>query len=98
MIKAGRKSHAADLAMISYASPAQRQRFMEIVNTEVQSSLVAKEAGTGRAEIVVEVPIPRDEYAKLKRLVAETKSGGKKISISDYVARLVLAHVHKRVV
>lgn len=96
MIKAGRKSQAADLAMISYPSPAQRQRFMEIVNTEVQSSAAAKEAGVGRAEIVVEVPIPREDYAKLKRMVADYKAGGKKISITDYVARVVLAHLHKR--
>jgi len=98
MIKAGRRSQAADLAMISYPSPAQRQRFMEIVNTEVRSSLEAQEVGAGRAEITVEVPIPREEYAKLKLLVSEYRLGNKKrISISDYVARVVLAHLHKHV-
>lgn len=95
MIKADRKSQAADLAMVAYPSPAQRQRFLEIVNTEVQASAFAKEAGIGRAETIVEVPIPRADYAKLKRLVAAYKAGGKKISISDYVVRVVLAHLHK---
>lgn len=97
MLKANRKGTAADLAMVSFASPASRQRFLEIVNTEVEASIAAKEAGTGSDEIIVEVPIPRADYVRLKLLVADYKAGGKKVSISDFVARLVLSHLHKRI-
>ena len=96
LIKANKKGHALDLASTAYPFPAPRQRFLEVVDVEVQSSLAAREAGTGSASVVVEVPIPRADYAKLKLLVADYNVRGKKISISDYVARLVLSHVHKR--
>jgi len=97
MLKADRKSQAADLAMVTFHSPASRQRFLEIVNTEVEASVAAREAGTTRGEIIVEVPIPAKAYAKLKVLVSDYKADGKKISISDFVARLVMAHLHKQV-
>jgi hypothetical protein len=97
MLKAGKVGHANDLAMAAYPSPAQRQRFMEVVQTEVSESKAAVESNTGSASIVVEVPIPRNEYAKLKMLVTEKSVKGRKISISDYVKNLVLAHVNRSI-
>lgn len=95
MIKANKTGYAADLASSAYPLPAVRQRFLEIVNTEVLSSKEAEETGKGKASITIEVPIPRKDYVALKLKVSDTRIQGKKVSISDYVARLVLAHIHK---
>lgn len=95
MIKAKKSGHANDLAMSAYPLPSIRQRFLEIVSAEVLSSEVAEDAGKGRAFIVVEVPIPKEDYVRLKLKVSDQRAGGKKVSISDYVARLVLAHLRK---
>ena len=95
MIKARKLGHAADLASSAYPLPAVRQRFLEIVNVEVSSSKEAEESGKGKTSILIEVPIPKADYAVLKLRVADYRHQGKKISISDYVARLVLAHIHK---
>lgn len=95
MIKARKPGFASDLAMSAYPLPAVRQRFLEIVNTEVSSSKDAEETGKGKSAITIEVPIPKQDYARLKMKVSDSRSGGKKLSISDYVARLVLAHIHK---
>lgn len=96
MVKANRKGDMADLAMLTFPAPAPRQRFLEVVQQEVEASAHAKEAGIGRKDVVVEVPIPREDYERLKRLVSDYKANGKKLSISNFVARLVLAHVNKR--
>jgi len=93
MIKAKKHGHAQDLAMSAYPSPAMRQRFMAVVQSEVEHSVEAKEQGKGKSTIIVEVPFPRDEYARLKLLVADRRAGGKKMSIHDYIARLVMNHV-----
>lgn len=95
MIKAGKPGLAQDLASSAYPLPAPRQRFTEIVNTEVMSSSKAAEEGTGRSHVTIEVPIPKDEYALLKLKVSEQRVNGKKVSIHDYVARLVLNHLRK---
>lgn len=95
MIKASRRGQASDLITTTFPTPLPRQRFLEIVNAEVNSSAIAEETGVGKNEIVVEVPIPKAAYAKLKLLVNDYKAGGKKVSISDFVARLVLAHLNK---
>lgn len=95
MIKARKAGHAADLASSAYSLPAVRQRFLEIVNTEVSSSIEAETTGKGKSFITIEVPIPKEDYAKLKLRISDSRVQGKKVSISDYVARLVLAHIRK---
>lgn len=97
LIKANRKGQALDVAMSAYPAPAQRQRFMAIVGTEVLASSIAEDTGQGTSDVIIEVPIPKAEYAKLKMLVADYRTGGKKVSIAGYVSSIVLAHLHKRV-
>lgn len=97
MIKAGKVGHANDLAMAAYPSPAPRHRFMEVVQTEIVESKAASESNTGRDHVVVEVSIPRADYAKLKLLVSEKSVKGRKVSISDYVKNLVLSHVNRSI-
>jgi len=97
MVKANRRGEALDLASITFVSPAARQRFLAVVNTEVEESALAAEKGIGKDEIIVEMPIPRKEYAQLKLLVSDYRAGGKKLSISAFCAHVVLAHVRKHV-
>jgi len=95
MIKANRKGEALDLASSAYSLPIQRKRFLDVVQEEVRSSIQAKEEGTMRKEVVVEVPIPRESYNRLKLLIYDRNAGRKKISISDYVSRVVQNHIRK---
>lgn len=97
-IKSGKKGHAQDLAMKAYpASPAKRHRFWSVVKSEVESAHIAKAEGKGKSEIVMEIPIPANDYAKLKLLVSEKRVDGKKVTLQDYVQRLILGHVYKHV-
>lgn len=95
LVKTGRSGHAQDLAMKAYPAPAIRHRFMSVVKSEVEAFHVAKETGTGKSEITMEIPIPVNHYAKLKLLVSEKRIDGKKVTIQEYVQRLILDHVYK---
>ena len=81
--------------MKAYPSPAWRHRFMNVVKSEVDAAHVAKEEGTGKSEITMEIPIPVQDYARLKLLVSEKRIDGKKVSIQAFVQRLILDHVYK---
>lgn len=94
MIKAGRSGSAADLADTTFPSPKQRQRFLEIVREEISASLEAEENGRGSATILMEIPIPREEYNKLKELI-RARQGKKKVSIATYCAGVLLTHIHR---
>jgi len=95
-VKTGRKGHAQDLAMRAYPSPAMRQRFWSVVNAEVLASQQAKEMGLHREEVTMEIPMPASDYARLKQYVADLRIDGKKVTIQDYVKRLVLSKVYSR--
>jgi len=99
MIKAHRVGSAQDLAMAAYNSPAQRKRFLSVVQSEVQASTeVVQGVREGKKEVVVEVPVPRESYLRLKLKVADQNAGrksGNKVSIASYVSRLVQSHVCK---
>lgn len=85
--------------MAAYNSPAQRKRFLSVVQSEVKASTeVAQGLREGKKETVVEVPIPRDAYMRLKLKVADQNAGrkqGTRVSIASYVSRLVQSHVCK---
>lgn len=95
LIRTGRPGHAQDLAMKAYPSPAMRHRFMNVVKSEVEAAHAAKEAGTGKREITMEIPIQAEDYSKLKLLVADKRIDGKRVTIQEYVLRLILNHVYK---
>ena len=99
MVKSRRLGSAQDLAMAAYNSPAQRKRFLSVVQSEVKASTeVAQGLREGKKETVVEVPIPRDAYMRLKLKVADQNAGrkqGTRVSIASYVSRLVQSHVCK---
>lgn len=81
--------------MKAYPSPAMRHRFMNLVKSEVEAAHVAKEAGTGKSEVTMEIPVPANHYARLKLLVSEKRIDGRKVTIQEYVQRLILDHVYK---
>ena len=91
MIKAGKAGEAVDLANSAYSTPSQRSRFFDVVKEEVTASTLAKEAGRGNDFIIIEVPIPRAEYVRLKEKLRHVKINGKRLPIKEYVARLVLS-------
>jgi len=66
-----------------------------VVKSEVEAAHLAKEAGTGKKEIVMEIPIPANDYAKLKLLVGEKRIDGHSVPLKEYVQRLILDHVYK---
>lgn len=72
-----------------------RHRFMNVVKSEVEAAHAAKEAGTGKREITMEIPIQAEDYSKLKLLVADKRIDGKRVTIQEYVLRLILNHVYK---
>lgn len=97
-IKSGKQGYAQDLGTKAYPhSPAMRQRFFAVVRSEVEAAQIAKSAGEGRDEIVMEIPIPAEHYTRLKLLVADRKVDGKALSLKEYVQRLILNHVYKHV-
>lgn len=95
LMQAGKVGPASDLVHSSYSSPAQRSRLMEVVQEEMSSSQAAKEYGSGKDHVMVEVPIPKAEYHKLKTMVHDYKVNGKRLSISEYVSRVVLSHLRR---
>ena len=95
LMKAGKSGIAMDLASSSYPTPSQRARLMEVVREEITSSQEAKETGAGKDVIIVEVPIPRTEYMRLKTMVHDYRSNGKKLSIADYASRVLLSHLKR---
>lgn len=68
---------------------------MALVKSEVEAAHSAKEAGIGKKDITMEIPIPSQDYAQLKLLVSEKRIDGKKVTLQDYVRRLILGHVYK---
>lgn len=96
-VKSGKQGYAQDLSMKAYPSPAMRHRFMAVVRSEVEAAQIAKTEGRGKSEIVMEIPIPVDDYAKLKLLVSDRRIDGKQIPLKEYVQRLILDHVYKHV-
>lgn len=95
LMKAGKTGPASDLVHSSYSLPAQRSRLMEVVQEEISASVSAKEKGTGKSTVVVEVEIPKNEYLILKSKVHDYKVNGKRLSISDYLTRVVLSHLRR---
>lgn len=95
-IKSGKRGRAQDLAMKAYPAPAMRQRFLSVVTSEVEAAQRAERTGARKKEIVMEIPMPRQNYEDLKRLVADLRVDGKRVTIQDYVQRLILSHVYKR--
>ena len=81
--------------MKAYPSPAMRHRFMSVVKSEVDAASVSKEEGTGKGFITMEIPFPVNDYAKLRLLVSEKRVDGKKVTIQEFVRRLILDHVYK---
>jgi hypothetical protein len=69
---------------------------MRVVRSEVEAAHSAKEAGEGKSEITMEIPMPVEHYARLKLLVSEKRVNGKAVTIQEYVQRLILNHVYKR--
>lgn len=58
--------------------------------------MMAEITGDVRDHVTVEVPVPRDVYNRLKLKVQDVKTkGGAKMSIMDYVQKLIIAHVDR---
>lgn len=96
LCKSGQKGRADDLTMAAYPAPALRARFMEIVQEELRSSMMAELTGDVRDHVTVEVPVPREVYNRLKLKVQDVKTkSGAKMSIMDYVQKLIIAHVDR---
>jgi len=97
---AGKKSEAEDLIDAAFHSQVSQARMRELVNYIVEAH-VRRLEGEGVSKFrTVGVKIPTVDYAKLKAVVGllrvPVKKGRmKKLSIADYLTKLVLDHVRR---
>ena len=97
LLKTGKEGHAKDLARQAYRTPAARKRFWDVVLEEVRADHSSTDSGEHRDVITLEVPMPYDEYQRLKLMVSDIRVNGKKMPVQEYVKRLLMSQVQKKI-
>jgi hypothetical protein len=92
----GKGGEANDICMTLFPAPAPRQRFQQVVKEILSAVIVAKSAGKRKSKTRIELDLDPEVHDRLRILVGEIRSNGKKVSLAKYVESLVIQNLRQK--